>query len=103
MGEQPVRGVVYWMDLGFGAKPWLVVSNNPRNRALDTVLAARITTTVKPMPTRIDLAAADGLVGQVLCDDLEQVFSDRLGERVTVLTPATMARVGIGLRYALAL
>ncbi|MGN6721234.1 MAG: type II toxin-antitoxin system PemK/MazF family toxin [Marmoricola sp.] len=103
MTEAPVRGVVYWMDLGFGAKPWLVVSNNPRNRALDTVLAARITTTVKSMPTRVDLGPDDGVVGQVLCDDLEQVFSDRLGDRVTALTPATMARVGIGLRYALGL
>lgn len=102
MAEVPVRGVVYWMDLGFGAKPWLVVSNNPRNRALDTVLAARITATMKTMPTRADLSTDDGLAGQVLCDDLEQVFSDRLGERVTALTPATMARVGIGLRYALA-
>ena len=103
MTELPIRGVVYWMDLGFGSKPWLVVSNNPRNRALDTVLAARITTTIKPMPTRVDLGPEDELIGQVLCDDLEQVFSDRLGERVTALTPATMARVGIGLRYALAL
>jgi mRNA-degrading endonuclease toxin of MazEF toxin-antitoxin module len=30
----PLRGQVYWADLGFGAKPWLVVSNNDRNRAL---------------------------------------------------------------------
>ena len=29
----PLRGQVYRADLNFGAKPWLVVSNNDRNRA----------------------------------------------------------------------
>jgi mRNA interferase MazF len=39
----PLRGQVYRADLGFGAKPWLVVSNNDRNRALSDLLAVRIT------------------------------------------------------------
>jgi mRNA interferase MazF len=99
--DTPVRGVVYRMDLGPGTKPWLVVSNNSRNRALDTVLVARITTTVRSVPTRIDLDHEDPLVGQVLCDDLEQVFSDELGERLGALAPTTMDRVGAGLRLAL--
>jgi len=40
-----LRSQAYRVDLGHGAKPWVVVSNNARNRNLDTVLAARITTT----------------------------------------------------------
>lgn len=89
------------MDLGHGGKPWLVVSNNHRNRALDTVLVARITTTGRPLPTRIDLHQDDPLVGQVLCDDLEQVYTDELGDRLGALSPATMERVNEGLRLAL--
>lgn len=92
------------MDMGHGAKPWLVISNNPRNRNLDTVLVARITTTIKDLPTRITLTKEDGgLAGQVLCDDIEQVYSDELGERAGVLSPGTMARVRDGLMLALAL
>lgn len=97
------RGVVYQVDLGHGAKPWLVVSNNRRNRALDTVLALRITTTLRSMPTRVDLADTDPLVGQVLCDDLEQVYVTELGERLGALSPSTMRRVAQGLRVALAI
>ena len=41
----PLRGQVYRADIGFGPKPWLVVSNNHRNRALSDLLAVRITTT----------------------------------------------------------
>jgi mRNA interferase MazF len=40
----PLRGQIFHVDLGHGRKPWLVVSNNARNRNLDSVLAARITT-----------------------------------------------------------
>jgi mRNA-degrading endonuclease toxin of MazEF toxin-antitoxin module len=41
----PLRGQVYRADIGFGPKPWLVVSNNHRNRALSDLLAVRITIT----------------------------------------------------------
>lgn len=103
MAEPPIRGVVYRMDLGHGAKPWLVVSNNQRNRALDTVLVARITTTLRPLPTRVDLTAEDVLAGQVLCDDLEQVYGNELGERLGALSAPTMRRVREGLRIGLGL
>ncbi|MGH3501986.1 MAG: type II toxin-antitoxin system PemK/MazF family toxin [Nocardioidaceae bacterium] len=101
MAEHPIRGVVYRMDLGHGAKPWLVVSNNHRNRALDTVVVVRVTTTNKPLPTRVDLAHDDPLAGQVLCDDVEQVYADELGERLGALSRSSMGRVGEGLRLAL--
>ena len=47
MSVVPLRGQVFRVDLGHGAKPWVIVSNNARNRNLETVLAARITTTGK--------------------------------------------------------
>jgi len=101
--DYPTRGVVYRADLGNDPKPYVVVSNNSRNRALDTVLIARITTTHRPLPTRIDLDRADPLVGQVLCDDLEQVYADELTDRLGALSPATVQRVNKGLRLALGL
>ena len=35
----PARGQVYRCDVGFGLKPWLIVSNNARNRHTADVLA----------------------------------------------------------------
>jgi mRNA interferase MazF len=99
------RGQVFRVDLGHGAKPWLVVSNNQRNRNLDSVLAARITTTGKhsALPTVVPLGAGDPLVGYVLCDDLIQLYQDELTRALGALAPPTMAAVSRGLAIALGL
>jgi mRNA interferase MazF len=100
----PVRGRVYWADLGYGRRPWLVVSNNRRNARFEDCLVARITTTSKPPdePTVVRLAAADQLAGSVLCDDITRAYHDELTD-AGALTKATMDRVNDGLRAALAL
>lgn len=99
----PLRGQVYRVDLGHGPKPWLVVSNNSRNRNLDTIIAARITTTGRnaSLPTVVALASADPLVGFVRCDDLVPLFHDELDTALGTLAPATMRAVSAGLRVAL--
>lgn len=100
----PMRGQVFRVDLGHGAKPWVVLSNNQRNRNLDTVLAARITTTTKNahVPTVVALdAAADPLVGCVLVDDIVQLYHDELTVPAGGLSVATMARISAALRIAL--
>ncbi|HEY2984817.1 MAG TPA: type II toxin-antitoxin system PemK/MazF family toxin [Jatrophihabitantaceae bacterium] len=101
----PLRGQVYRVDLGHGPKPWLVVSNNARNRNLDSVLAARITTTGTHavVPTVVALTSADPLVGHVLCDDLVQLYRDELVKRVGAVSPSTIRAVADGLRIALGL
>jgi mRNA interferase MazF len=100
----PLRGQVFLADLGYGPKPWLVVSNNQRNHRLETVLVARITTTSKhEAPTIIDLRPEDPVVGRVLCDDLQQLYRDELGRGYGALCRESMARVSQGLRSALAL
>jgi mRNA interferase MazF len=104
MIDNPVRGRVYAADLGQGRKPWLVVSNNGRNRQLDSCLAVRITTSRKPaLETIVELDAADPLVGRVLCDDVNQVYRDELMQDLGALSPRTMAAVNVGLAVALAL
>jgi mRNA interferase MazF len=101
----PLRGQVYRVDIGFGAKPWLVVSNNHRNRALSDLLAVRITTTDRPanLPTWVRLTADDPLVGYVNTDDLQQLHRDELRDCLGSLTPATLRAVNDALRIVLAL
>ena len=98
-----VRGQVFHVDLGHGHKPWVVLSNNARNRNLDTVLAARITTTSRNahVPTVVPLASADPLDGYVLVDDIVQLSHDELTTPVGTLSPATMHHISSALRIAL--
>jgi mRNA interferase MazF len=99
----PLRGQVFRVELGHGAKPWLVVSNNARNRNLETVLAARIPTTSKhaTAPTVVALSSADPLVGYVVVDDLVQLYRDELTVAVGALSATTMRAVSDALRIAL--
>jgi mRNA interferase MazF len=100
----PVRGRVYWADLGYGEKPWLCVSNNGRNNRLSSLLAVRITTSTAPdLPTIVPLSPADPFVGRVLCDDLAQLFRDELRRDGGALSRQTLTRVDTGLRAALSL
>jgi mRNA interferase MazF len=99
----PLRGQVFRVDLGYGPKYWVVLSNNQRNRHLDTVIAARLTTTGKRahLPTVVELAPDDPLVGFVLCDDLVQPYRDELANKVGALSPGTMASISGALRIVL--
>lgn len=98
-----MRSQVFRVDLGHGGKPWVILSNNSRNRNLDTVLAARITTTSKSahVPTVVPLTAADALVGFVLVDDIVQLYHDELTDPLGALSSATMVEVSKALRVAL--
>lgn len=98
-----LRSQAYRVGLGHGAKPWVILSNNSRNRNLDTVLAARITTTSKNahVPTVVALTAADPLVGFVLVDDIVQLYHDELTGSLGTLSPPTMQEISRALRVAL--
>jgi mRNA interferase MazF len=96
---------VYRADIGFGPKPWLVVSNNHRNRALHSVLAVRLTTTTKraELPTWVPLSSADPMVGYANVDDLQQLEREELAELLGTLSPATILAVNNALKLALAI
>lgn len=98
-----LRGRAFRADLGHGAKPWVIISNNSRNRSLETVLAARITTTGRNahIPTVVPLSAADPLIGFVLVDDIAQIYHDELADDLGALSPITMQRISTALRIAL--
>lgn len=93
------RGRVYGADLGHGEKPWLVVSENARNRVLDSVLAIRMTTTkLDHIASAVPLAPADrSLVGLIRTDDLEKLFVDEVGREWGALSGPTMRRVDLAL------
>ncbi|GDY29173.1 type II toxin-antitoxin system PemK/MazF family toxin [Gandjariella thermophila] len=101
----PVRGQVYRADLGYGPKPWVVVSNNVRNRQLDSVLAVRVTTTSKPdLPTIVRLGNNDPVAGRVLADDLHQLYpAEDFREYLGALSPETIGRLNAALAVALGL
>jgi mRNA interferase MazF len=99
----PQRGQVYRCDLGYGLKPWLVVSNNSRNRVLDDVVAIRITTTARDLPTWVKLSPIDPLAGYANADCIEQLGKDELGEYLGALSRASMGSVNHALAIALAL
>lgn len=105
MSPAPLRGQVYRADIGFGAKPWLVVSNDQRNRVLADLLAVRITTTDRhaDLPTWVALGTDDPLVGFVNTDDLQQLHRDELAEHLGTLSPRSLAAVNRALRIVLAL
>ncbi len=100
------RGQVYWADVaGIGRKPWLVVSNNQRNRHLDSVLAVRITTTGRyaGMPTVVSLSHNDPLVGYVMCDDIWPIYRDEVSDSAGALAQPTMRAVSQALKAALSI
>lgn len=100
-----MRGCVYRADLGYGLKPFLVVSNNTRNQKLNDCLVVRLTTSTKPdLPSIVKLEAADApLIGYVCCDDIGPAYRDELKERVGALSLPSMMRVSAALRAALAI
>lgn len=102
-----MRGQVHRVALGsLEPKPYVVVSNNARNRVLDSVLAVRVTTTDKPrIPTAVPLGVDDPLVGFVLADDIVEVFKDELetGDYVGCLSPKSLISLNIALGQALGL
>jgi mRNA interferase MazF len=106
MNPAPMRGQVYRLKLGEGTdlKPYAVVSNNVRNRQLDSVLTVRITTTEKShIPTAVKLGSQDPLVGFVLADDIVEVFDDELaaGNYLGALSPKTLTALNTALMVAL--
>jgi mRNA interferase MazF len=87
-----------------GLKPYVIVSNNRRNRLLDSVLAVRVTTTDKSnIPTAVPLGSSDPVVGYALADDIVEIFDDELesGSYLGSLSPHTILSLNAALMQAL--
>jgi mRNA interferase MazF len=101
------RGRIYGAVLAkdVGEKYYLAVSNNARNKVLDSFLALRLTTSSKPqLDTVVRLDQSDGpWIGAFLADDITEVFRDEVTRELGALRPGTMRRVDDALRAALAI
>ncbi len=102
----PTRGRCYFARIAEVGeiKPFLVVSGNQRNRALDSFLAVRITTSRKPaLASVVELGPLDPLVGRVLCDEIGVVYRHEVTGEAGAVSRDTMRRVEQGLHAALGL
>ena len=103
--SQPLRGQVYRVALGsIGLKPYVIVSNNRRNRLLDSALAVRVTTTDRSnIPTAVPLNSDDPLVGYALADDIVEIYDDELeaGTYLGALSPQSILNLNTALMQAL--
>lgn len=80
-----------------------MVSNNSRNRLLSAVIAVRLTSTPRDLPTWVKLSPADPLTGYANADCIEQLGKDELGDYLGALSPASMRSVNLALMVALGL
>lgn len=89
MGKIPRQGEVYWANLDptIGReikkrRPVLIVSPDVMNRNLRTVIAAPITATHRPWPTRCSITIR-GKTSSVALDQIRCLAVERLARRVT--------------------
>ncbi len=73
-------------------RPCVVISPDPVNRSLNTIIVAPLTSTHKPYPTRVD-CVFDGHNGQVALDQTRSVDKVRLIKRIGQLDEAVCYQV----------
>ncbi len=98
-----IRGAIYlaFLEHVGEEKLYVVVSNNRRNRALETALAARITTTNKPLiDSIVPIGPGESVHGSVLCDDIETLYEDEVSRRVGAFSRGMMRKIDDGIRAA---
>lgn len=103
MTAPPCRGHVYRADLGYGLKPWVVVSNNARNRHTQDIIAVRATTTRRYLPTWVEMTRDDPLNGYIVADNIETLGKDELRDFLGALCPQTISHLNTALSIALGL
>jgi len=100
-----LRGRVYRArPSGFADdKFFVVVSNNIRNRNLESVLVVRFTTSRKPaLPSIVEIPSTEVLPGgRVVCDDIYDLYEDEVRADIGALSAQTMDAINAGLKAAL--
>lgn len=93
------RFEVYFIDLNptIGSeinkiRPAVIVSPNEMNNALNTVIIAPLTSTLKPYPMRVN-CKVDGKQGQIALDHIRSVDKKRLKGKLGEIENATQKEV----------
>lgn len=90
-----------------GRKPYLIISNNARNKNFDSVLAVRITTTLKHKHHRsnylLPLSEQGCIKGVVLGDTIIEIWKDEFDQQepTCYITERSMKHVEESLKVAL--
>lgn len=87
----PRRGEIYWANLDptIGRelrkrRPVLIVSPDEMNRAMNTVIAAPITSTIRNWPVRYTLTLR-GARRSIALDQIRCLAIERLGKRIAIV------------------
>lgn len=93
------RFEVYFIDLNptVGSeinkiRPCVIISPNEMNNALNTVIIAPLTSTIKAYPMRVN-CKVDGKKGQVALDHLRSIDKRRLKAKLTTLDKQTQEEI----------
>lgn len=73
-------------------RPALIISSDDLNNALDTVIAAPMTTKIKNWPTRVSVTFADK-DGQIALDQIKTIDKSRLKKKLGTLHGAVTNNV----------
>ena len=99
------RGEVWWYeDPVQGRRPHLVLTRSEATPVLNQVLGVPLTSTIRGIPTEVELDRSDGLPGPcvVTLDNLNLIRPAFCTERITTLGPERMDQVCEALRAAVA-
>ncbi|MBI3768482.1 MAG: type II toxin-antitoxin system PemK/MazF family toxin [Deltaproteobacteria bacterium] len=101
------RGEVWWAELPppAGRRPVVLLSRNEAYAVRELVTIAPLTTTVRRIPTEVELTRGDGVARRcvVNLDTLTTIPKRSLAARLTTLPPGKLAAVDRALRFALGL
>jgi len=101
----PRRGEVWLADLpGDKVRPIVVMTRGTVIRYLHSVVAAPVTSTVRDIPSEVELTIEEGLLHNSAAnfDNLQLVSRSRLIRRVGALSEAKIAEACRALRFSVA-
>jgi mRNA interferase MazF len=101
------RGEIRWYKFKAPDKkrPVLILSRNSIIGYLEEVTVAPITSTVRDIPSEVQLNREDGMPREcaVNCDHIQTVSKGKIGSLITTLPAEQIARVREAISFALAL
>ncbi len=101
------RGEVRWYRFSHPDKkrPVLILTRNSIMEYLNEVTVAPVTSTIRQIPSEVQLGRGDGLARDcaVNCDHLQTVSKSKLGGLITTLSQSKMSETRQAVLFALSL
>ncbi|MCC6607379.1 MAG: type II toxin-antitoxin system PemK/MazF family toxin [Anaerolineae bacterium] len=99
------RGEVRWFTFAEPDKtrPVLILTRSSAIRYLNAITVVPITTTIRGVPSEVQLSAADGMMTDCAANfyNLQTVPKAQIGTWITTLSPQRLAEVNDALQFAL--